>query len=65
MTVLVLDTWAGRREYPVEILGYTKKRVRVRVLAQNGVMLPGRRFVPFGAVVLVPTYAVREVGGQG
>lgn len=60
MAKLVLETWAGRREYEVEVVGYTPKKVRVRVLEDKGVMLPGRRFVAFGGLVLVPRYAVRE-----
>ena len=36
---IVLDTWAGRRYYAVEVIGETPKKVRVRILTQGGVML--------------------------
>jgi hypothetical protein len=55
----ICDTWAGRRRYAVEIVGQTRTRYRVRVLEPPGVMLPGRRYVACGDVVLVPQYAVR------
>jgi hypothetical protein len=45
MGKLVLDGWAGRERIPVEIVGETPKRYRVRLLA--------------AALVLVPRYAVR------
>lgn len=59
IAVLVLDTWAGRRHHAVEVVGETPKKVRVRILTSGGVMLPGRRYVPCGETVLVPTHAVR------
>jgi len=55
--VLVLDSWAGRERIPVEIVGETPKRYRVKLLA--ACLLPSRRRVEAGAVVLVPRYAVR------
>lgn len=58
MACLVLDTWAGRLRYPVEVVGETPKRLRVRILEPDGVMLPSRRFAKYGEVVLVPKYAV-------
>lgn len=57
-TFLVLDTWAGRRYYPVELVGQTPTKSRVRILTPGGVMLPGRRYVNCGETVLVPTHAV-------
>lgn len=60
-TSLVLDTWAGRRYYAVEIVGQTPKNVRVRVLTPGGVMLPGRRYVHCGETVLVPKDAVVDL----
>lgn len=58
---LVLDTWAGRRYYAVEIVGQTPKKVRVRVLTPGGAMLPGRRYVNCGETVLVPKHAVVDL----
>ena len=55
---IVLDTWAGRRYYAVEVIGETPKKVRVRVLVPGGVMLPGRRHIQCGEEVLVPKHAV-------
>ena len=58
---LVLDTWAGRRYYAVELVGQTPKKARVRILTPGGVMLPGRRYVNYGETVLVPKYAVVDL----
>lgn len=55
---IVLDTWAGRRYYAVEVVGETPKRTRVRILTPGGVMLPGSRYVNYGDTVLVPKHAV-------
>ncbi|MCZ2397873.1 MAG: hypothetical protein LC100_15195 [Chitinophagales bacterium] len=55
---LVLDTWAGRRYYAVQVVGETPKKTRVRILTQGGVMLPGRRYADCGETVLVPKHAV-------
>lgn len=55
---IVLDTWAGRRYYAVEVVGATPKKFRVRILAPGGVMLPGRRYVNCGEEALVPKHAV-------
>lgn len=52
---VAINSWAGRRTYAVEIVGETKTRYRVRAITDMN--LPGR-FVPNGAVVLVPKYAV-------
>lgn len=57
---LVLDTWAGRRYYAVEVVGETPKKVRVRILTPGGVMLPGRRFVNCNETVLVPKHALSD-----
>ena len=59
---LVLDSWAGRERIPVEIVGETPKRYRVRLLADA--LLPSRRHCAAGDVVLVPRYAVRVDGDQ-
>lgn len=58
---LVLDTWAGRRYYAVEIVGETPKKARIRILTPGGVMLPGRRYVNCGETVLVPKHAIVDL----
>lgn len=58
---IVLDTWAGRRYYPVEVIGESPKKSRVKVLAAGGVMLPGRRYAQYGEKVLVPKHAVVDL----
>lgn len=56
---LCMDGWAGFHKEPVEIVGETPKRYRVRLLADC--RLPGRlRFGKKGDVVLVPKYAVTD-----
>ena len=55
---IVLDTWAGRRYYAVEVVGETPKKTRVRILTPGGVMLPNRRYVDCGETALVPKHAV-------
>ena len=58
---IVLDTWAGRRCYPVDAISETPKKVRVRILTAGGVMLPGRRYIQCGEEVLVPKHAVVDL----
>lgn len=53
---LLLDSWAGRREVPIEVLGETPKRYRVRLLSDA--MLPRRGHIQAGEIVLVPKHAV-------
>jgi hypothetical protein len=55
---IVLNTWAGRRYYQVEVIGETAKKARVRILTPGGVMLPGRRYVNCGEDVLAPAVAI-------
>lgn len=55
---LALDGWAGIRHIPVEILGETPKRYRVRLC--NDARLPGGREKKKGDVVLVPKTAIRR-----
>lgn len=57
-TYLALDGWAGIRHIPVEILGETPKRYRVRLC--NDARLPGGREKKKGDVVLVPKTAIRR-----
>lgn len=61
---IVLDTWAGRRYYPVEVVGETPKKARIKILAQGGVMLPGRRYLNYGEEALVPKHAVVDLPAQ-
>ncbi|WP_146052298.1 hypothetical protein [Diaphorobacter sp. LR2014-1] len=58
---IVLDTWAGRRYYAVEVMGETPKKARVRILTPGGVMLPGRRYANCNDIVLVPKHALSEL----
>lgn len=53
---LLIDGWAGRREYPVEVLAETPKRFRVRLLSDA--LLPSRGLTQAGEIVLVPKHAV-------
>jgi hypothetical protein len=59
-TYLRLDGWAGRERIPVEIVGETPKRYRVKLL--EAARLPGNRPHDAGDVVLVPRYAVQQQG---
>ncbi len=58
MAELCFNDWAGVRRVPVEIVGETPKKLRVRLLAAT--RLPGRRLGQVGAIVLVPKTAVRR-----
>lgn len=56
--VLCLNSYAGRTETPVEIVGETQKRYRIR--ASKRVKLAGRnRWLEIGQTALVPKTAVR------
>ena len=56
--LLCLNGWAGRTETPVEIVGETPKRYRIR--ASQRTKLAGRnRWLESGETVLVPKSAVR------
>lgn len=59
MTYLCVDTWAGRREYPVEIVKETAKRYKVRLNGNE--ILPGNRVEPKGTEIYVPKYAIKQV----
>lgn len=54
---LCIDGYAGRREYPVEIVRETPKRYKVRL--NGGECLPSGRTGVQGQEILVPRYAVR------
>jgi hypothetical protein len=53
---IATDRWAGRVYYPCEIIGETKTRYRVRLL--QDALLPGRRRMKAGDIVLVPKHAI-------
>ncbi len=58
-----IQSWAGVRTVPVEIIGETPKCYRVRVLAEAS-RWPGRnRFVEKGDVRLVPKHYVQKEDG--
>jgi hypothetical protein len=61
---VVLDTWAGRRYYAVEVIGETPKKVRIRVMMPGGVLLPKRRYVQCGEIALVPKRAVCDMPSE-
>jgi hypothetical protein len=55
---LCLEAWQGRTETPVEIIGTTSTRYRIRAITRT--RLAGRyRWLKPGAVALVPKDAVR------
>lgn len=54
--VLRLDGWAGRTDVPVQVVGETSKRYRIKLM--HDTRLPGRREGRAGDVVLVPKYAI-------
>jgi hypothetical protein len=55
---LALTGWHGFTRHPVEVVGHTKKRVRIRL--GSNVRLPGARDRRAGDIVLVPPYALRS-----
>jgi hypothetical protein len=55
---VAVNTWAGRREYAVDVVGETKTRYRVR--ARQDMSLPGNRYFYEGQVFLVPKSAVSK-----
>lgn len=57
-TKLCLNTYAGRREVPVEIIGETRTKYKVRLTQET--RLPGARIAQSGDVVLVPKRAVKK-----
>ncbi len=61
---IVLETWAGRRYYSVEVVEETPKKARVRIITPEGVTLPGGRFIQCGEIVLVPKSAIRDTPGD-
>ena len=58
MPYLLLDSWAGQKRVPVQKLGETRTKYRIKLLA--ACRLPDRRWRDVGDVVLVPKTAVRE-----
>ena len=58
MTYLCVDTWAGRREYPVEVVKETAKSYKIRLNGNE--ILPGRRVGRRGQEVYVPKYAIKH-----
>lgn len=56
---LVTDSYAGRCRQKVEVIGQTKKRLRIRAIERT--QLAGRdRWLEPGKTCLVPIYAVRD-----
>ncbi|MBK6616421.1 hypothetical protein [Ottowia sp.] len=59
--VIAVSTFGGTRYYRAQRLEDTPARVRVKVLAPNGVFLLGGRFAEFEQVILLPKHAIREL----
>lgn len=60
--VLLLDSYAGRNEWPVVIVGETPRRFRVKPDGVNPVRLAGpNRWLQPGDTALVPKHSVRVV----
>lgn len=58
--LLLLDGWAGRREFEVSVVGETSRRLRIRNDQLFPVPLAGRNpWLPPGATALVPHHAIR------
>jgi len=55
--IVAMDSWAGRTEEPVTVIGETPKRYRVRFHRRG--FVGGNRRHEAGEVGLVPKYAVR------
>ena len=58
---LALETWADRRYYPCDVLGQTRSKYLIKLLAKDGVMLPGKRRTVYGQIVIVPKQAVYDI----
>lgn len=59
ISYLCMDGWAGFHKEPVEVIGETSKRYRIRLL--KDCRLPGRlREGKKGQEILVPKYAISE-----
>jgi hypothetical protein len=58
---LALETWAGRRYFPCEVLSQTRSKYRIKLFAKDGVMLPGKRRTVYGQIVIVPKQAVYDI----
>lgn len=60
--LLRLQGWEGYTETPIEVVGETPKRYRIK--SDVRVKLAGRyRWLRPGETVLVPKYAVKLLGG--
>ena len=58
--ILMLDSWAGRINVPIQVLGETGRKFRIRLASPGtGVYLPGYRYLTSSHTQLVPKHAVR------
>ena len=57
-TVLCINGWYGYAVLPVEVVGETAKRYRIR--SDKPINLPGRQLMP-GQTALVPKYAIKTL----
>lgn len=61
---LCINAWYGRSEEPVEVVGETPKRTRIRIL-RDGTLVPGGRRMNKGDELLVPKYTVKRTETEG
>jgi hypothetical protein len=47
-----------------QVLGETPNNFRVKLLAKDGVKLPGKRYAGYGQIVSVPRRAVYDISSQ-
>lgn len=58
MPYLLLNSWAGQKRVPVEKLGVSRTKYRVKLLCEC--RLPNQRWYKAGDTAWVPKTAVRE-----
>jgi hypothetical protein len=61
LKAIALQSWAGLRYEPVEVLGETPKRFRVKILNDKAKLAGRNNWASRGDVILVPKHAVREI----
>ena len=64
--LLMIQSWAGLLKYPVEIVGETPKKYRIKWILEESFVPPKSGTVRFkGDIFLVPKHAVKvkDIGG--
>lgn len=59
---IVTESWAGIRKIPCEIVGETRRKLKVKLI--ESARLPNKRFGSVGDIILVPKHAVRQPNGD-